>query len=245
MSSSPENPVSSRLTVLSTGNEELDTRLGGGLPYPSLIVIEGDNGTGKTVLCTQFAYGILESGRRVQYITTENSVRGLLEQSRNISLDLTDYFLKGFLAITPAHMENIRWNKVLVKLVADAIVNFIKYRSRKYDVFIIDSLSILASYLTKEILHRLLSEFKSIVKKGKMIIITLHSSIIREDVMKEFAATADVYLKLSLAEVGGRSVKAMSIVKIRGAPSIAETLIAFDVDPAFGIKIVPVALAKA
>ncbi len=245
MSSHPNSILGVSLTTVSTGNEELDTRLGGGLPFPSLIVIEGDNGTGKTVLCTQFAYGLLGNGRRVLYITTENSVRGLLEQSRNISLDLTDYFLKGLLSIVPAHMENIRWNKTLVRLVVDAVVNFIKYKSSRFEVFIIDSLSILASYLNKEILHRLLSELKSIVKKGKMIIITLHSSIIREDVMKEFAATADVYFKLSLAEVGGRSVKAMSIIKIRGAPSIAETLIAFDIDPAFGIKIVPVALAKA
>ncbi len=245
MSSHLEQVVRPALTTISTGNEELDTRLGGGLPYPSLIVIEGDNGTGKTVLCTQFTLGLLNTGKNVLYITTENNVRSLLEQARNISLDLTDFFLKGMLNIIPAHLENIRWNRRLVEAVVEALIYFIKRRSRKYDVFVIDSLSILASYFTIEVLHKILSEFKSIVKKGKMIIVTLHSSVIKEDAMKELAATADVYFRLSLAEVGGRSVKAMSIIKIRGAPSVAETLIAFDIDPAFGIKIVPVALAKA
>jgi len=37
----------------------------------------------------------------------------------------------------------------------------------------------------------------------------------------------------------------MKIVKLRGAISAPDASIAFDVDPAFGIKVVPLALAKA
>jgi len=36
--------------VVPTGNEELDMRLGGGIPCPSLLIIEGDHGSGKAVL---------------------------------------------------------------------------------------------------------------------------------------------------------------------------------------------------
>ncbi|MEM4827738.1 MAG: ATPase domain-containing protein, partial [Desulfurococcaceae archaeon] len=43
--------------VVSTGNEELDQKLAGGLPIPSLIVVEGEHGSGKTVLVQQFIYG--------------------------------------------------------------------------------------------------------------------------------------------------------------------------------------------
>ena len=240
MSSTP-----SRLTVVSSGNEELDTRLGGGLPFPSLVIIEGDNGTGKTTLCTQFTLGLLNSGKRVLFITTENSVKGFLEQARNVSLDLTDYFLKGLLYIVPAHLEGIEWSNEKVRKLISVLIDFLKGQQERFEAFIVDSISIIASYVGEKDLHKLITEFRNIVKNGRMIIVTIHSAIINPPIMKELISVADVYFKLIFAEVGGRSVKALNIVKIRGAPTIAETLVAFDVDPAFGIKIIPVALAKA
>ena len=40
--------------IISTDNEEVDRQLGGGLPVPSLVLIEGDHGTGKSVVTAQF-----------------------------------------------------------------------------------------------------------------------------------------------------------------------------------------------
>jgi len=37
----------------------------------------------------------------------------------------------------------------------------------------------------------------------------------------------------------------MNIVKLKGVPSVFENTITFEIDPAFGIKLVPMALAKA
>jgi archaellum biogenesis ATPase FlaH len=127
------------LKVISTGNEELDNRLGGGLPIPSLMVMEGDNGTGKTVLCVLFSIGFLNEGHKVVYITTENSVRGLLEQSKNISLDLTGDFAKGNIMIIPAHLEDIKWSQEQVKVLLDVLISFIREVSKRYDVIIMDT----------------------------------------------------------------------------------------------------------
>jgi flagellar protein FlaH len=44
--------------------------------------------------------------------------------------------------------------------------------------------------------------------------------------------------------MGGRQLKVMNIIKLKGAPTVFENMITFDVDPAFGIKLVPMALAK-
>lgn len=233
------------LRVISTGNDELDNRLGGGLPIPSLTVLEGDNGTGKTVLCVLFTIGFLNEGHKVVYITTENSVRGLLEQSKNISLDLTGDFVKGNVMVIPAHLENIRWSGEQVGVLLDVLISFAKEVTKKYDVIVIDSLTLMASYLGMSELHRLLSELRSVVKRGATIILTIHPGVLSEEVMKAFSAAADVYFRLSLAAIGGRTVKLLKVIKIRGAPTIAEPAIAFDIDPAFGIKIVPIAMAQA
>ena len=63
--------------------------------------------------------------------------------------------------------------------------------------------------------------------------------------MIRIRAISDSYIKLDFAEIGGRLIKVMKVVKLRGAAGPVDSTIAFDVDPAFGIKVVPLALAKA
>ncbi len=235
----------SRLTVVSTGNEELDVRLGGGLPSPSLIFIEGENGTGKTSLCTQFIRGYLASGLRVVYVTTENTVRQFLDQARNISLDLTNYFLMGQLHALSANLEGISWASDRVKDVVDSLLTYVYGLMGKYDAFVFDSFSVILHYIGDEDLHTLLTSLKNVVKRGKNVIITAHPGIIGERLVKELVAVSDVCFRLTLGELGGRVVKVINVIKIRGSPTLAENTVAFDVDPAFGIKVVPLALAKA
>ncbi len=233
-----------RLTTITTGNEELDLRLGGGIPHPSLMLIEGENGTGKTALCTQFTKGYLLDGLKVIYITTENTVKHFLEQSRNINLDLTDYFLKGQLTVLSSNIRGVKWSSRKAREATRALVRFIEARIGKYDTFIIDSISQILHYIEDKEVHTLLTSLRGVVRRGATVIVTLHPEIVEGRIVKEFAAASDVYLKLALGEIGGRLVKVANIVKIRGAPTLAETSIAFDVDPAFGIKVVPLALAK-
>jgi len=233
-----------RLTTVSTGNEELDLRLGGGIPHPSLVLIEGENGTGKTALCTQFAKGYLLEELKVVYVTTENTVKQFLEQARNISIDLTDYFLKGQLTVFSSNIRGARWSRERARAAAKALVSFIEVGVGKYNAFILDSLSQVLHYLRDREVHTLLASLRRAVRMGATVIVTLHPGIVEERVVKEFAAASDVYLRLALGELGGRLVKVANIVKIRGAPTLAETSVAFDIDPAFGIKVVPLALAK-
>ncbi|MEM2079175.1 MAG: ATPase domain-containing protein [Nitrososphaerota archaeon] len=237
--------VSPHFTTVSTGNEELDVRLGGGVPIPSLLTIEGDNGTGKTVLCCQLTRGFLIGNMKVVYITTESSVRQLLEHSKNISIDLTQSFMAGNLSIVPALIEGARWSRSRARALLRNLVEYLRNSSRSYNVIVIDSASLILHYASDFDVHNVLSELKNIVKRGVTVVMTIHPAIVSEKVVKELTAVSDVYFRLSIGEIGGRAVKVLYVVKIRGAPSIAETSIAFDVDPAFGLKIVPLALAKA
>lgn len=233
------------LTLLSTGNTELDNRLGGGIPTPSLLVMEGDNGTGKTALCNQLTYGFTSAGKKVMYVTTESSVRIFLEQAGSISYDLTTPYLKGLLTIFPAHLEGIKWDRKNVNRFMDVFIDFLRKRAEGYDIVVVDSISMLMSYLSLAAIHNLITDLRCLVRTGKSLIITVHPKMVSDDVARVLTAGSDVYFRLSIAEIGGRAVKVINVVKIRGVPLLAESAIAFDVDPAFGIKIVPLALAKA
>ncbi len=231
--------------VISTGNEELDMRLGGGIPVPNLLTIEGDHGTGKSLLAQQIAYGAIKSERRVTYVTTESGVKEFIMQTRKLSLDMTNEFLKGLIKIIPIHMEGVRWAKAIARHLLRVLANYMAKTIDEYDVFVIDSFSILAVYSDISSVLDFLTRARTIVREGKLIILTVHPHVLSDKIMIRIRAISDSYIKLDFAEVGGRLIKVMRVVKLRGATNPPDTSIAFDVDPSFGIKVIPLALAKA
>ena len=45
--------------VISTGSMELDRRLGGGIPHKTLLLIEGEEASGKSTFAQQLIWGAL------------------------------------------------------------------------------------------------------------------------------------------------------------------------------------------
>ncbi len=75
----------SQETRVSTGNEELDRVLGGGLVQGSVILLGGDPGVGKSTLLLQVA-SELSGARRVLYVSGEESVRQLKLRANRLSV---------------------------------------------------------------------------------------------------------------------------------------------------------------
>ena len=231
--------------LLSTGNEELDMRLGGGIPVPNLLTIEGDHGTGKSLLAQQITYGAAKSGKRVVYITTETGIKEMVIQTKKLSLDFTDEFLKGQIMILPIHMEGVRWAKRVAKELLHVLGNYMAYTKESYDMIVIDSFSVLAVYADTSVVLDFLTRARTMVREGKLIILTIHPNILPNEIMIRIRAISDSYIKLDFATFGGKLIKVMKVIKLRGAGGLVDSTIAFDVDPAFGIKVVPLALARA
>jgi DNA repair protein RadA/Sms len=63
------------LTRISTGQQEFDNVLGGGIVPGSLVLVGGDPGIGKSTLMLQVAANVAAGGRRVLYVTGEESAR--------------------------------------------------------------------------------------------------------------------------------------------------------------------------
>jgi DNA repair protein RadA/Sms len=73
-----------------TGIKELDRVLGGGLVPGTLILIGGDPGIGKSTLMLQALHGLSREGRKVLYISGEESVRQLGLRSKRLATLSTD-----------------------------------------------------------------------------------------------------------------------------------------------------------
>ena len=69
---------------MSTGISEFDRVLGGGLVAGTLVLIGGDPGIGKSTIMLQALHGIATTGRKVLYVSGEESVRQLRLRSRRL-----------------------------------------------------------------------------------------------------------------------------------------------------------------
>ncbi len=230
--------------IISTNNEEVDRQLAGGLPIPSLILIEGDHGTGKSVLAAQFMYGLLKANKRILLIN-ENNIKEYITKMKTIQYDFVISFLQNKLSILPLYVYGVKWSKEQSALLLPVISRYINANSEKFDVITIDSLSLLTMYSNNESILDFITRCKHLISNNKTIILTIHSKSLLDDIAQRVRAAAECYIKLKSVNIAGKDVKSMEIVKLIGAKGRVTSQFAFEIDTSFGIKIVPIAMANA
>lgn len=75
----------------SSGCAGLNDVLGGGLPVGHFYLIEGEPGTGKTTLASQFVAEGIKRGERVLYVILSESRRELIAVARMHSLRIDEF----------------------------------------------------------------------------------------------------------------------------------------------------------
>lgn len=77
----------------STGIEELDRVLGGGIVEGGLMLIGGDPGIGKSTLLLQVCANLCKSGKRVLYISGEESAKQIKLRARRLQIDVPNLYV--------------------------------------------------------------------------------------------------------------------------------------------------------
>ncbi len=80
-----------------TGVERLDDAFYGGIPVPSLVLLLGDVGTGKSVLCQQFIYKQAELGIRSVYFCIDHQPEDIKENMESLGWNIKKYESRGIL----------------------------------------------------------------------------------------------------------------------------------------------------
>jgi flagellar protein FlaH len=227
-----------------SSNSELDRRIGP-IKIPSIVLIEGPNDSGKSVLSQQYVYGALQSGLRIYYVTTESGYRQLLKNMEDLSFNVKYYFLTGDLKIAELHVKELDWKRDLAKRFLDLIINLIK-NNPKFDVFVIDSLTYIATYASEEDILSFFTDVRNLVEEeSKSLIITVHTHAFTQEMMLRIRSICDVHFLLSIKEIGDRMVRILQAPKIKGAIKSTSVILSFEVDTAFGIKVLPFSQARA
>jgi len=227
--------------VVSTGNPEIDKKIGGGIPEGSLSLIEGQSDAGKSVLVQQLVWGALQEGLRIVYYTTENTTRSLLRQMESLSMDITDHFLLGKINIypVPSALSAKQSLTVFTKLLTHIT------HHQNYDIAVLDSLTSFVSHVPESDTLSFFTNCKTVCDQNKTLLITLHAYAFDESMFIRIRSICDAHLRLRTEEVGEQLIKVLQVAKIRGAEKTTGNIVSFDVEPGLGMRIVPITKAKA
>lgn len=227
--------------IISAGSESIDRTLGGGIPYRTLMLIEGEAAAGKSTLAQQFVWGALTSGENATLYITEQTIQNFLRHTHTLGLDVTDYFLLDHLQLYPISIPQDRIApQVIFRELSDHM------RSQKAcRVIVVDSLTTFVSQASGEQIQEFFNQCKSLCDAGKVVICTIHSEAFDQRILTRVRSMCDAHLRLRVERAGGRLVKTIEVAKIRGADTITGNISGFEVEPGLGIRIVPVAKARA
>jgi flagellar protein FlaH len=222
---------------ISSHNMELDSKMGGGLPAGSLTLIEGGSGSGKSVLTQQILWGALQDAFTISIFTSENTVSSLVSQMEKLDLSIMDYVLLGRCRIYPMALARLGANA------APTLLTILKQQQR--DVLIVDSFTsaVLNSPESTPILQ-FFEQCKRLCATGTTVIVTLHAQGVSDDVLNPLRSMSDVVLKLRVEQDGNRMVKTLEVSKVRGADSVTGAVVGFEVEPGWGMRVIPISKAR-
>jgi circadian clock protein KaiC len=208
---SPKVDVSGE-NILS-GSEPLDALLGGGITCGTSTLITGAAGTGKSVLCTQFARSEIKRGKRVLFYLFDERLVTFKLRSSALGMDMDDARQSGQLRMTqvePTELSPGEFASQVVKAVENDDCSLV----------IIDSINGYMQSMPEEGLlaiqiHELLSFLSN---NGATCIMTLVQHGIfgnPVDQAVEVSYLADTVILMRYFEVAGIVRQAISVVKKR------------------------------
>lgn len=225
--------------------DELSDRLGGGLPKGALIVMEGEFGTGKSILCERFIYGLLKNGSRVTFVSTELTTLHFIEQMHSLDYPVEEFIFSRSLMFLPVYpVLGFRGKK---QDLMDRLLNARKMYEP--EIVVIDAFSQLVKDWTRSLppnvpesakverIEDALYLFKLLNAKGKTIILTLQPGDMPDDISSALKSAADVYLSMKVESVGGVVSRSVFVRRFERAEKTVADIIPFRVEPLTGLVV--------
>lgn len=219
---------------IQTGLSELD-RCIGGFPAGKTVLVTGDAGSGKTILCLQFAYKCCREGKKTVYISTEESEDDLTQQGKSFKWDFESHLKNGLLKfIELAGNRALEIETALDISIDSTKGNFhdlLDYIPEDTKILIIDSLGTRTANLNQ---HEFRNMFDLLIynlnKKGITALIVIDSVTSKEfNDIALFSAYGAIALMKRENPYTGRRERVMDIVKMRNTKTPVQ-LLAYEIN---------------
>jgi len=198
--------------MLTTGVEELDALLGGGLVPGTTTLLSGPAGVGKTTVAVRCMVSALERGERAAFFLFDERLPTLMIRSAALGMDLQPHIDEGRLSIRQIDPAELSPGEF-----ATAVCQAVERDGAK--VVVVDSLNAYLQAMPEDG-HLTLQMHELLAYLGQQGVVTLmilgqHGLLgdIRSDV--DLSYLADSVLLLRFFEADGEVRKAVSVVKTR------------------------------
>ena len=232
--------------ALTTGMKEIADALGGGIREGSLVIVEGDAKSGKSVLSQHIAYGILCSRDcAVAYYTLDYSVEGLIEQMDSMSLLVKKDFVTDRLRIYTMDSDDVLEN---VQNSFQPLLSHISELPERFKLVVVDSLTPFMTRISPVVKIDFLQTCKQQMcdKQNRSVVLVADTFVFEGKTLYRAHAMSDYYLKLrskdvmiDTGQVDTRAIKILEVTKLGGADRRGQGDIKFEIKPKVGIQILP------
>jgi len=237
----------SGMDVCSTGIEELDYQMNGGIPNGSTVLITGCSGSGKTTLCMQYLFNGARNGERGVFFTITEPLFKLTKNLEGFSFYDKKLIESGMVNIIDLRIISERLGLDAEKYTvedAGALLDILKDIADELDVkrLVMDSITALCYRLqTREMIRDFI--FKLGTSLAAMNCTTLLTSEVPPKTYKFSQYEIEEFISDGIIFVGdierrGDLIRTLQIVKMRGTAH-SRAKFAVNISAERGMEIVP------
>lgn len=216
--------------------DELNKYFGGGIPKNSLILFEGIDGSGKSVMCQRFIYALLKQEPiKVTYISAELNTLDFIKQLDSINYSIKNYMLDNrllFITMVP-YLGKVKF--------ADDFLEKIMKSEKLFesDIIVFDTLSFLfvKENAPEEAYYNIINFFRKLNNLNKTIIFTVDPTYLDRKFLNLLSSVADMYLEIVLKSFAGEMVRSIEVKRFKRPKGIYKAKIPFRVEPQEGVII--------
>ncbi len=215
--------------------DELNRNIGGGMPANSLILIEGKDGAGKSILAQRITYGLLEHSHSVTYISSELNTAGFIEQMSSLDYDVKFYLLDSQLLFIPMFpfLGSTRLQQNFMERL------FREQKIFENEIIVFDTLSFLLikDTITQEQSFEVIKKLKNINSLNKTIVFCIDPDHLNEKFLTLLRSVSDVYFHVQMKTFAGDVVRVINIQRFKRPGDQIINAIPFKVEPGKGLAI--------
>jgi flagellar protein FlaH len=224
---------------------------GGGFPKGALVLFEGPDGAGKSIISQRFTVGFCDSGYNVTYITPELTIREFLDQMASLNYPVERHLIKQRLLFLAANTDTDE------QLDADdgdaqrALLSGFMDRSApayRSDIIIIDGFdalltndpkftAVLESGHGPAAIENLLTFFNRLTDRGKTVILTIDDSALPAAVTRPMRNKVDSYFQLQIDMIGSALARKAQVKRYQTMPGPVDDNIDYRVQQGIGLII--------
>jgi len=210
--------------------DSLSNAMGARLPNRSLWMLQGEVGSGKSLISQRLVYGLLENGSKLLVITTELTTRGWIEQMESVGYPVTEHIAGGRLLIFSRFgviADSKEGVDIFDVLDSDAV--------EKADVVVVDSASsLMPTEVDNQTQVAVLQKLRRICSESRSLLLTVDPDEMDSKLLHKLRSSCEVLLDMRAGFVGGEIKRTIVVTRFLRAAGPVQASVGWRVEPYMG-----------